>query len=162
MRGKWHVYSGTYITIFLVLLPSLKIPSYKFHHAIFRAPYHHYSCHIFLFDCLIRLCLLGWDFVTFNSNRPIGIRDRIFGVKSIRVELDFVLQVWVRSDPIGQSSQFSRHIFILFSCYIFKLFNYCLPRQCISRNFSRHIVNLFKHCLPCQFIYCHLIVPLFP
>ena len=33
---------------------------------------------------------LGWDFVTFDSNRPIGIRDRIFGEESIRIELDFV------------------------------------------------------------------------
>ncbi len=45
---------------------------------------------------------LGLCTITFNSNRPIGICDRIFRENSIRVELDFVLQVWVRSDPIGQ------------------------------------------------------------
>ena len=32
----------------------------------------------------------GWDFVTFDSNRPIGNRDRIFGEESIHIELDFV------------------------------------------------------------------------
>jgi hypothetical protein len=32
----------------------------------------------------------GWDFVMFDSNRRIGIHDRIFGEESIRIELDFV------------------------------------------------------------------------
>ena len=45
----------------------------------------------------------------------------------------------VRSDwPIVQSSFPAKS---LFSRYFFKLFHYSLPRQFISRNFSRHVIN---------------------
>jgi len=33
---------------------------------------------------------LGWDFVMFDANSPIGICERIFGEESICNELDFV------------------------------------------------------------------------
>ena len=60
IRGMWNVDSRAYITIFLVLSPSLKISCYKFHHAIFRAPCHQYSCYIlliWLFDLVVVIIL---------------------------------------------------------------------------------------------------------
>ena len=45
---------------------------------------------------------LGWDFVALDSNRRIGIRDRIFRKVSYWIGHDFVGPNLVRSNPIDQ------------------------------------------------------------
>ena len=105
-----------------------------------------------------RLLSSGWDFVRFDSNRPIGIRDRIFRGKSIRIELDFVLQVLVRSDPIGQSSNqvFPPNLYFPLFLQVVPLF------PATSVYFPQLFPPRHQFCLPRQFIYRHLNVPLFP
>ncbi len=101
---------------------------------------HQMSCRVRL-----RLCNIGFQWANRNPLQN-------FWELTFCIRLDFVWQVWVPLDPIGQLSNPVVPAKSLFSCHIVKLFNYCMPHQFISHHFSHYIVNLFNYYLPHQFI----------